>query len=110
MKIYRIISVIVALLVILFTLTMLVNAINDKPAEDSNGEAFGWGLGNVILWVLCMIACVPPFLMGAIGFALTLAKQPEGTRLSGILTYLAVALVPALTGVGYLITLKILTT
>ena len=105
MKIYRIISIIVAALVLLLTLTMLINAIVDQPTTD--GEAFGWGLGNVVIWILCMIACILPFVMGVIGFILTLLKQPRGTRLWGIVTYACVALLPALTGIAYIVVIQI---
>jgi hypothetical protein len=107
MKIYRIISIIVAALVLLLTLTMLVNAIVDQPTTE--GEAFGWGLGNIVIWILCMIASILPFVMGVIGFILTMVKQPRGTRLWGIVTYACVALLPALTGLAYLLVLKLLT-
>ena len=106
MKIYRIICLILAALVALFTLAMMVNAIVDQPTTD--GEAFGWGLGNVVLWMICMLASIPSAIMGVIGFILTLVKQARGTRRSGIITYLATAFGPALVGIVYLVVIQIL--
>ena len=106
MKIYRIICLILAALVALFTLAMMINAIVDRPAEPS--EEFGWGLGNVVMWIVCMLASIPSAIMGVIGFILTLVKQARGTRRSGIITYLATAFGPALVGIVYLVVIQII--